>query len=126
VADLAIGAKVANSALWRISVAPSSAARLVEAIAAKLSCRFAYDWSGGLVWIWIADETPDLGAAVIRSAIAATGGGHATLIRGPADKRAAIDVFQPQAPALAALNARLKQQFDPAGILNQGRMVREE
>ena len=34
-----------------------------------------------------------------------------------------IPVFEPQAPALAALSARLKEQFDPKGILNPGRMA---
>jgi glycolate oxidase FAD binding subunit len=122
--DVSVRVKAPHAGLWRVSIAPADAARLTDAIAEKLSCRFAYDWSGGLVWIWVNDDLPDLGASVIRLAIATSGGGHATLMYGPADKRAAIDVFQPQAPALAALNARLKSQFDPAGILNPGRMVR--
>jgi glycolate oxidase FAD binding subunit len=36
--------------------------------------------------------------------------------------RAATAVFQPQPAALAALSRRLKEQFDPAGVLNPGRM----
>jgi len=32
-------------------------------------------------------------------------------------------VFQPQPPELAALSARLKEQFDPRNILNPGRMA---
>ncbi|MGB7480444.1 MAG: FAD-linked oxidase C-terminal domain-containing protein, partial [Burkholderiaceae bacterium] len=31
-------------------------------------------------------------------------------------------VFQPLAPALAAIHRRLKAGFDPAGIFNPGRM----
>ncbi|MCJ7597844.1 MAG: 2-hydroxy-acid oxidase, partial [Methyloceanibacter sp.] len=33
-----------------------------------------------------------------------------------------VDVFQPLEPSLMALTARLKAAFDPAGILNPGRM----
>jgi len=36
--------------------------------------------------------------------------------------RAAIDVFAPQDPALAALTKRVKESFDPQGVLNPGRM----
>ena len=60
-----------------------------------------YDWQGGLVWLR----------------------GHATLVRAAPSHRAALPVFEPQAPALAALSARLKQEFDPRNILNPGRMA---
>jgi glycolate oxidase FAD binding subunit len=57
----------------------------------------------------------------VRRAVAATGG-HATLIRAPASVRAAIDVFAPQDGAVAALTKRVKESFDPKGVLNPGRM----
>ena len=50
-------------------------------------------------------------------------GGHATLVRGSPALRSSIEPFQPQAPALAALSRRLKENFDPKGILNPGRMA---
>jgi glycolate oxidase FAD binding subunit len=31
-------------------------------------------------------------------------------------------VFDPQQGALAALTARVKESFDPSGVLNRGRM----
>jgi glycolate oxidase FAD binding subunit len=37
--------------------------------------------------------------------------------------RAAVPVFQPEPPALAALARRVKESFDPANILNPGRMA---
>ena len=38
--------------------------------------------------------------------------------------RAAIDVFEPQAEPLAALTLRVKQAFDPKGVLEPGRMFK--
>ena len=49
-------------------------------------------------------------------------GGHATLVRADADVRAAVPVFQPQPESLARLTARVKEAFDPKGVLNPGRM----
>jgi glycolate oxidase FAD binding subunit len=43
-------------------------------------------------------------------------------VRAPASVRAAVDVFEPEAPAIAALNKRVKDGFDPKGVLNPGRM----
>ena len=60
----------------------------------------------------------------VRGAISAVGaGGHATLIRAPADVRASVAVFEPQPAALAALTKRMKDSFDPSGVLNPGRMT---
>ena len=70
----------------------------------------------------LASDTPDAGATVIRQAIAACGG-HATLMRASEDLRARVPVFQPPAPSVAALSARIKHGFDPGHILNRGRMV---
>ena len=52
----------------------------------------------------------------------AQSGGHATLVRAPVQLRRKVEVFHPQAPALAALSKRVKAQFDPKGVLNPGRM----
>jgi glycolate oxidase FAD binding subunit len=60
-------------------------------------------------------------ANAVRAALAHSGG-HATLVRAPIEVRRALDVFQPQTDALAALSARVKQQFDPQRVLNPGRM----
>jgi glycolate oxidase FAD binding subunit len=118
-APLAKGA----SPLWRISVAPTAGPAVLAALS-PLSLRHFYDWSGGLIWLAVDDDgAEDAGAELIRAAVASSGGGHATLVRGSAALRDAIPPFQPQAPALAALSKRLKDNFDPAGILNPGRMA---
>lgn len=106
--------------LWRISTAPTRAAKLVAQISSYMTCHAWYDWAGGLVWAEVL-PTSDAGAADIRRVVA-TNGGHATLIRAEAPVRASIDVFQPLAPGIARLTAKLKSVFDPAAILNRGRM----
>jgi glycolate oxidase FAD binding subunit len=90
--------------LWRISVPPAVGWRVGEAVAGEA----LYDWGGGLVWL-LTDADP-------RPAVHALGG-HATLYRG--DGMA----FEPLAGPLAALTARVKAAFDPAGVLNPGRMA---
>jgi glycolate dehydrogenase FAD-binding subunit len=106
--------------LWRISTAPSRGAAFAAMIAGQAEAQLFYDWAGGLIWV-LAEASDDAGARRIRRATA-TIGGHATLIRAPAALRAAINVFEPQEPALAALTKRVKESFDPKGVLNPGRM----
>jgi glycolate oxidase FAD binding subunit len=106
--------------LWRISTAPTNGAALGRAIAAEADAAMLYDWAGGLVWVLIGGSD-DGGAALVRRAVKVSGG-HATLVRAPAAVRAAADVFEPQDAGLAALTQRVKNGFDPKGILNPGRM----
>jgi glycolate oxidase FAD binding subunit len=109
-----------DAQLWRISTSPGAGPKVVAAISAYMECRAFYDWSGGLVWAEVLPTT-DAGAADIRRVIA-THGGHATLIRAEADVRSAVEVFQPLETGLQKLSRKLKAAFDPAGILNPGRM----
>jgi glycolate oxidase FAD binding subunit len=109
-----------DAPLWRISTAPGTGPKVVAAIAAYMEAHAFYDWSGGLVWVEVLPTT-DAGAADIRRVIA-THGGHATLIRAEPEVRLAVEVFQPLDPGLEMLTRKLKAAFDPAGILNPGRM----
>ena len=112
-----------SAPVWRVSVAPTAGPNIVAAIRDQHEIRYFYDWSGGLVWIEVPEDIPDALATGIRMAIAVSGGGHATLVRGSPVLRNAVPPFEPQPEALAALSRRLKEQFDPRGILNPGRMV---
>ncbi len=105
--------------VWRVSMAPGEAHRMVMALRMEAAADAFYDWQGGLVWLRLDGDSE---AAALRRLVRQFGGGHATLVRAGLAERAAVPVFQPQAPALAALSARLKEQFDPKGILNPGRM----
>jgi glycolate oxidase FAD binding subunit len=109
-----------DAPVWRISTAPSAGPKVVAAISAYMDCKAFYDWSGGLVWAEVLPTT-DAGAADVRRVIA-THGGHATLIRAEPQIRAAVEVFQPLETGLEKLSRKLKSAFDPAGILNPGRM----
>jgi glycolate oxidase FAD binding subunit len=106
--------------VWRISTAPLRGAELASLVAAVVDAETIHDWAGGLIWAAVADAE-DGGAAAIRAAVAKCGG-HATLVRAPAALRAAVDVFEPQDSGLAALTKRVKDSFDPLGILNPGRL----
>jgi glycolate oxidase FAD binding subunit len=93
---------------------------VVAQVAAQCESIAFYDWGGGLVWMQVTGR-PDAGARFVRRATAALGG-HATLFRGDVALRATVEVFEPQARALAALTRRVKEGFDPNGILGPGRM----
>ncbi len=109
--------------LWRIVTAPSRAVGMVNAIRTQLDCQAAYDWSGGLVWLEL-PPSRDADATDLRRIIADFDA-HATLIRAPLAMRSAVDVFHPLPAANTALSRKLKAAFDPAGILNPGRMYPE-
>ena len=72
-----------------------------------------YDWAGGLVWL---ARRPDDAGAARCAAVSRGRGGHATLVRAPAAVRAAVEVFEPQDPAV--------RRVDEAGqgeLRSQGR-----
>ncbi len=106
--------------VWRVSMAPSEAHRMVYALRMEAGADVFYDWQGGLAWLRM-DADPE--ADALRRLIKKNGGGHATLVRASPAWRASVPVFEPQAAALAALSARLKDQFDPKSIFNPGRMA---
>ncbi len=116
----AVRAGADATAVWRVSTAPAKGGEIAARIAAERHAEMLLDWAGGLVWISV-NGADDAGAHFVRAAVAATGG-HATLIRAPLSVRSAVGVFAPQETPLAALTRRVKASFDPAGVLNPGRM----
>lgn len=94
--------------LWRVSV-PQTAPLL------GLPEPPLVEWHGAQRWVRVA---PGDGQRVRDAAVRA--GGHATLFR--SERPDAQQRLTPLAPALAAIHERLKQQFDPAGIFNRGRL----
>jgi glycolate oxidase FAD binding subunit len=120
VAPFAASGPSGKRIIWRISTAPSRGAEVGRALIERAQAELLYDWAGGLIWAAL-PPGEDGGAKIVRSIVAAAGG-HATLIRAPAALRATVDVFEPEAAALAALTKRVRESFDPQGVLNAGRM----
>jgi len=98
--------------LWRLSV-PSTTGALV------LGGDQLIEWGGAQRWLR-ADGAAATADTIRRTTQAC--GGHATLFRG-GDKGSGV--FQPLAPALARIHARMKDAFDPAHIFNPGRLYPE-
>jgi glycolate oxidase FAD binding subunit len=98
-----------DAPLWRLSLP-------VQAPAVDLAGEQLLEWGGALRWLRSAADAADVRSAASRA------GGHATLFRA-ADKRGGA--FAPLPPVLARLHRDLKKTFDPAGILNPGRLYAE-
>lgn len=94
---------------WRLSV-PSVSPPL------SLPGGQMIEWGGALRWL-----RTDADAADVRQAAAAAHG-HATLFRGGHKQ---CGVFHPLAPAVAAIQRKLKQGFDPDAIFNPGRLYND-
>jgi glycolate oxidase FAD binding subunit len=95
--------------LWRLSL-PSRSPQI------ELPGEQLIEWGGALRWLKSSAD-----AATVRAA-AASAGGHATLFRA-SDRQAGA--FTPLPRELARLHRELKKTFDPAGILNPGRLYAE-
>ncbi len=99
--------------VWKLSVKPSAAPGIVAVID---GAEALYDWGGGLVWLQVPQGAH---AEAIRAAVEEKGG-HATLVRGGSAEGA----FHPSKPGVAAIEAGLRQRFDPKGLFNPGLMGR--
>ncbi len=95
--------------LWRLSVKSTT-----PPIKLPQSTQFI-EWNGALRWLAYQETMP---ADIIRQ-ITREIGGSATFFR---NTDPAIPVFQQPGPALMHVHRQLKKQFDPAGILNPGRL----
>jgi len=117
--DAAPLAEPREAAIWRLSVAPTQAAKIIGALSERVKVRHFYDWGGGLIWLAVEAGT-DAHAGDIRAALA--GAGHATLVRAPEEIRARVEVFEPLSPPLMKITRGIKASFDPDRIINPGRM----
>jgi glycolate oxidase FAD binding subunit len=113
-----------NTVVWKLSVPPSAGAALGRTLSDELHGRCYFDWGGGGVWLEL-PTAPDAHAAVVRDRLRASVGGHATLMRAADAVRAAVSPLQPLSPEELRVTRAVKAQFDPHGLLNPGRMLRD-
>jgi glycolate oxidase FAD binding subunit len=99
-----------DAPLWRCTLPP-----LAPPLSLALGSAPLIECNGQQRWHRCAPGEP-----VFEAAIAA--GGHATLFRHAPQ---GAEVFAPLAPPLLRLHQGLKRVFDPAGVLNPGRMYAE-
>lgn len=94
--------------LWRLSLAGNTP---------RLDCEqeVITDWAGAQRWVF-----SDSDSKTIREQAAAHGG-HAEVFR----RHGSNEAFQTMNPPMLELHRRLKQRFDPHGILNPGRLFSE-
>jgi glycolate oxidase FAD binding subunit len=97
-----------GKSLWRLSMKSTTPPL-------SLPGQQLIEWGGALRWL-ISDAAMDAGT--VRAA-AKTAGGHATLFR---SNEVFADAFHPLVPEMMNIHRRLKEKFDPVGILNPGRM----
>ena len=97
--------------LWRLSV-PQTAPALALPFAQLI------EWHGGQRWLW----APLSAQTQLRQAVATVGGSATLFVAGHACQTGATARFTPLSAALAPIHQRLKNEFDPAGIFNRGRM----
>jgi glycolate oxidase FAD binding subunit len=117
--DAAPLAKPREAAIWRLSVAPTRAVKIIAALSERVKARHFYDWGGGLIWVAVEAGT-DAHAGDIRAALASAG--HASLVRAPEEIRARVDVFEPLSEPLMKITRGIKASFDPERLINPGRM----
>lgn len=104
-------ANAEHAVLWRLSV-PQTAPEL------DLRWPQLIEWHGAQRWLW----APWSAQQVLRRAAERVGGSAGVFFDPMPQPHAQQARFEPLAPALADIHARLKAEFDPDGLFDLGRM----
>ena len=111
----------ASPVLLKLSLPPTWAPAVADALAARQIHAWYLDTGGAWFWIGVESAAAVELVQALRDLLRPVGG-SVVIMRAPAATKSAISVLTPQPPALAALTGRLKQSFDPLCLFNPGRL----
>lgn len=102
--------------VWRLDLPAAMMAAVIASIAEQATIEFFYDRGGALAWVAFDSPAADAWAGLVEGAVGQAG--RATLFRAPPELRRPVAFSR----GTGGLSGRLRAAFDPAKILNPGRI----
>jgi len=118
--DVAPLAGLEDRAVWKVSLPATQAPAFLQKLKTLGEHQVVLDWGGALIWVSLPCGG-DAQAVNLRALLPPDA--FAMLVVAPPAVRARQSVFQPRPAAQTAVENRVRQSFDPDGLLNPGRMA---
>jgi glycolate oxidase FAD binding subunit len=116
----------ADRTIYRVTVPPSSLgpvlAALQTALVGAVAPVIGADVAIGTIWIVMPATQANTNQFTKFISLAQEHCGHAVMYAAPSEVKTGIEVWGPSPPTISLMR-KLKQRFDPHGILNPGRFV---
>ncbi|MBK7503087.1 MAG: glycolate oxidase subunit GlcE [Polaromonas sp.] len=106
-----------GESLWRLSVPDTTPDLQLDAYGETLM-----EWHGALRWVKLSAESNAKNPTILREITTRVGGSATLFIASKAIITPSIARFNQLSAPLLRIHQQLKQEFDPAGIFNRGRM----
>ena len=107
--------------ILRVSIPPASVAGLTRFIDQLGGCIWYLDAAGSWLWVGICQAAGEDKLNAIRQEVSGIGG-STTLYRATATMKKNADIYSFADESIKRLNEKIKDSFDPANILNPGRL----
>lgn len=106
-----------NESLWRLSVPDTTPDLQLDAMGETLM-----EWHGALRWVKLSQEAVTKDAMALREMVTRVGGIATIFIANKSINTPTMSIFNQLTSPLLQIHKQLKQEFDPAGIFNRGRL----